>query len=64
LFAVVVYVLALGLSVYARPWGNHMLRNGLYEIAKQRATAGIKPKVFNDDFTGLVIYVDQIDTRR
>lgn len=61
LFAVVVYVLALGLSVYARPWGNRLLRNGLYEIAKQRATAGIKPKVFNDDFSGLVIYVDQID---
>jgi lipopolysaccharide export system permease protein len=61
LFAGVVYVLALGLSVYARPWGNRLLRNGLYEIAKQRATAGIKAKVFNDDFSGLVIYVDRIE---
>lgn len=60
-FAGIVYVFALGLSVYARPWGNRLLRTGLYEIAKQRAAAGIKPQIFNDDFSGLVIYVDQIE---
>jgi len=54
-------VLALSLSLYARPWGNRLLRTGLYEIAKQRAAAGIKPKVFNDDFAGLVIYVDDVE---
>jgi lipopolysaccharide export system permease protein len=60
-FAGVTYVVALSLSLYARPWGNRLLRTGLYEIAKQRAAAGIKPKVFNDDFAGLVIYVDDIE---
>jgi lipopolysaccharide export system permease protein len=61
LFAVVIYAIALGLSVYARPWGNNLLRNGLYEIAKTRASAGIREKVFSDDFAGLVIYVDHIE---
>ena len=61
LFAVVVYVIALALSLYARPWGNSLLRDGLYEIAKTRASAGIKEKVFTDDFSGLVIYVDRIE---
>ena len=61
LFAIVIYVVALGLSLYARPWGNSLLRNGLYEIAKTRASAGIKEKVFTDDFSGLVIYVDRIE---
>ncbi|MFN8625631.1 MAG: LPS export ABC transporter permease LptF [Candidatus Binatia bacterium] len=61
LFAVAVYVVALGLSIYARPWGNTLLHSGLYEIAKTRASAGIKEKVFNDDFSGLVIYVDHIE---
>ncbi len=61
LFAVVIYVVALGLSLYARPWGNSLLRSGLYEIAKLRASAGIKEKVFTDDFAGLVIYVDHIE---
>jgi lipopolysaccharide export system permease protein len=57
----VTYLVALGLSLYARPWGNSLLRGGLYEIAKTRASAGIKEKVFTDDFEGLVIYVDRIE---
>ncbi len=61
LFAAAVYVVALGLSLYARPWGNSLLHSGLYEIAKSRASAGIKEKVFSDDFSGLVIYVDHIE---
>ncbi len=60
-FALVVAVFTLGLSVYARPWGNGLLRTGLYDIVKARASAGIKPKVFNDDFPGLVIYVERIE---
>jgi len=30
-------------------------------VVKARASAGIKPKVFNDEFAGLVIYVDRIE---
>jgi lipopolysaccharide export system permease protein len=60
-FAILVYVIALGLSFYARPWGNSLLHSSLYEIAKSRASAGIKEKVFNDEFAGLVLYVDHIE---
>lgn len=60
-FALAAAVLTFFLSVYARPWGNEMLRTGLYDIVKERASAGIKAKVFNDDFPGLVIYVDRIE---
>jgi len=61
LFAVAVTGLALVLSIWVRPWGNSHLRTGLYEIVKARASAGIKPQIFNDDFSGLVIYVDRIE---
>ena len=60
IFAGVVALLTGWLSVTARPWGNSHLRQGLYEIVKTRAAAGIKPKVFNDEFKNLVIYVDRI----
>lgn len=60
-FAVVVYLIALALSFYARPWGNSLLHSSLYEIAKSRASAGIKEKVFNDEFSGLVLYVDRLE---
>ncbi|MBI4518120.1 MAG: LPS export ABC transporter permease LptF [Deltaproteobacteria bacterium] len=59
--AAVVYCITLGLSIYARPWGNRMLRDGLYEVAKIRASAGIREQVFNDDFSDLVIYVEEIE---
>lgn len=55
-----VALLTLWLSIAARPWGNSHLRTGLYEIVKTRAAAGIKPKIFNDEFKDLVIYVDAI----
>jgi len=51
----------LVLSLYLRPWANDMLRTGLFDIARTKASAGIRARVFNDDFAGLVIYVDQID---
>jgi lipopolysaccharide export system permease protein len=49
------------LSLYVAPRGHSALKRTLYEVTKMRATAGLKPQVFNDDFAQLVIYVDQID---
>lgn len=60
-FAMAAALVTFALSVYVRPWGNGLLRTGLYDIVKARASAGIKPKVFNDDFAGLVLYVDHIE---
>lgn len=60
MFAAGVALLTAWLSLTARPWGNGHLRTGLYEIVKTRAAAGIKPKIFNDEFKNLVIYVDRI----
>jgi lipopolysaccharide export system permease protein len=60
LFTAGVTVLSLFLALYARPWGNAKLKAGLYEIAKTRASAGLTERVFNDDFAGLVIYVEHI----
>src|SRR5205823_10412385 len=32
----------------------------LFDLARTRASAGIKPQIFNDDFPGLVIYAETI----
>lgn len=61
LFTILVYFLSLFLAVSARPWGNSHLKAELYEIAKTRASAGLKERVFNDDFAGLVIYVERVE---
>lgn len=51
-----------GVSIWARPWGNRSLKTALLELAQTRASAGLKPQIFNDDFPGLVIYTEHVDT--
>ena len=60
-FTGLVTLLALLLALYARPWGNSNLKASLYRIVKTRASAGLRERVFNDDFAGLVIYVEHIE---
>lgn len=59
-FTVIVTAVSLMLSLHMRPWGNRLLRTGLYEVAKTRASVGLREGVFNADFPGVVIYVDAI----
>jgi lipopolysaccharide export system permease protein len=62
IFVALATVATAALSVYARPWGNRSLRSALFDIARERASAGIKPAVFNADFPGLVIYTERVDS--
>ena len=61
IFVTLAGLLTAGLTLWARPWGNRSLRSALFEIAKTRASAGIRQQVFNDEFPGLVIYTEEID---
>ena len=42
------------------PYGNFATRNLLINIAKQKASIGIKEKVFNDGFKQLILYAEKI----
>ncbi len=57
---VVVWVLASWFSFSVRPWANHSLSDLLYRLSRTRSTAGLKEKVFNRTFPGIVLYVDRI----
>ena len=59
-FALIVYAASLWLSLFGSPAGNAALKAGLFELARTRASVGLKEHVFNDDFKDLVIYVEQI----
>lgn len=60
--AVIVYALSSWLAFSVRPWANAHLREQLFELTQTRSTAGLKEKVFNRNFPGLVVYVDQISS--
>jgi lipopolysaccharide export system permease protein len=63
IFVVLITAITAFLSMDARPWGNRNLRFALFDIARSRASAGLKPQVFNDEFPGLVIYAETIDSK-
>ncbi len=57
--SVLAFVFSLTIGLLA-PFSNFAMKNLLFDIVKQKASIGIKEKVFNDDFKGLVIYADRI----
>ena len=69
LYRLAIPVMGVALMVYAvssyfafslRPWANEHLREKLYELSQTRTSAGLKEKVFNDNFPGLIVYIDQM----
>ena len=58
--ALIAFGLSALTSFFLIPRGNLEAKNLLFSIVKQKASVGIKEKVFNDDFRGIVIYADRI----
>ncbi len=50
------------MAVYAMPEGNRAFKEIVYRLGRQKAYVGIRPRIFNDDFKGLVLYVNNVDT--
>jgi lipopolysaccharide export system permease protein len=46
----------LAVATFVRPWANRAITDAVYELAKAKATAALRPRVFNSDFGGIVIY--------
>ncbi len=51
------------LTLFLEPAGNSAFRSQVFQIASSRASIGILPRVFNDEFDGLVIYTNEVDDR-
>ncbi len=58
--ALLAFLLTAVTTFFLIPKGNREAKNLLYGIVKQKASVGIKEKVFNDDFRGIVLYADRI----
>ena len=60
LVALVVALMTLGLTMFARPAANFALKRELYNIARNRVGTALREKVFNDDFPKILIYVEEL----
>lgn len=57
--ATLTYLAGAFIAVYAVPVGNKAFKTMLVQAVENRISLGIKEKVFNDDFPGVVIYTDR-----
>jgi len=62
-FSSIAFLLTTILTLYAYPWGFKSLRNLAFKIAKTRSEVGIQERVFNDEFEGMIIYVDKMSVK-
>jgi len=60
-FAILTYILANSVMLWALPWGNNAYKVLIYDIIKTRANLDIKPNVFNKDFKNLILLVKDRD---
>lgn len=60
ILSLIAYGMTFYLFLYAVPWGNQSFRVKIFDIARVKASSGIKERVFNDDFEGIVLYVDRL----
>jgi lipopolysaccharide export system permease protein len=58
--AMIVYAISSYFAFSLRPWANSNLRQKLYELSQTHTSAGLKEKIFNSNFPGLVVYIDQM----
>ncbi len=63
ILAAAAFILTIFFSLYLLPQANQASRSLLFEIASTKANVGVKERVFNDDFDGLVIYVERVSPR-
>ena len=63
IFSSIAFLLTTTLTLYAYPWGFRSLRNLAFKLAKTQSEIGIQQRVFNDDFAGMIIYVDKTEAK-
>jgi len=49
------------MAVYVMPKGNRAFGNLVHALSQHKAYVGITPRVFIDDFKGMVLYVNNVD---
>jgi lipopolysaccharide export system permease protein len=58
--SVLAFIITLLTSYILVPQGNYATKMLLFNVARQKASLGIKEKIFNDDFKGILLYADKI----
>lgn len=58
--AFIAYLITTILTVYGSPQSTQALKRHLFDIARTKAEVGLKERIFNTDFSNIMIYVNEI----
>jgi len=58
--ALVAFLMTLATTIFLVPYGNLASKVLLVDMARQKASIGIREKVFIDDFQGILLYAERI----
>jgi lipopolysaccharide export system permease protein len=61
--SLITFVITIFVGYFLVPQSNFATKRLLFTIAQQNASIGIKEKVFNADFKGILLYADKISTK-
>ncbi|MGD9078183.1 MAG: LPS export ABC transporter permease LptF [Desulfobacterales bacterium] len=62
-FCLIGSTLTIFMTLYGQSWGRSALRELTHEVVSESIDIGLKERTFNDSFSGVTIYVNQIDLR-
>jgi len=62
LVSLIAFFISNFFTLYLSPKANYSLKELIFDLAKTKAELGIKEKIFDSDFEGLTLYVNQIDS--
>ena len=60
--ALMVGLVTAGMTLGVNPHSNAAFQRQLFRILEARASAGLRERVFNTDFAGTVVYIDELST--
>lgn len=63
LLSLAAYMATNYLTMVAFPSGNRAFQQTMFEVIQSKAAIEMKPRVFNDSFTDLVIYVNDVSAK-
>ena len=61
--SLITFIITIIVGYFLVPQSNFATKRLLFTIAQQNASIGIKEKVFNADFKGILLYADKIDPK-
>ena len=61
--ALVFSLLTAATNLWIKPWGHRAFETKSFEIARQKATIGLQPRIFMNQFNNLTLYANEVESQ-